>query len=122
MNPVAFFHPFTLSGWVALSCIMIQYLNWWPKPEYGFLGYLLPLPAFGCWGAVILYLMDWYVDSHTLWAAQYFNLIGSTAHISKMRLLTCYEDQMSRTLQTIIGGLPHRAFSFLNMPEILSVS
>lgn len=63
-NRNAFFHPFTLSGWVALSCIMIQYLNWWPKPEYGFLGYLLPLPAFGCWGAVILYLMDWFNRPH----------------------------------------------------------
>ncbi|KAG1757527.1 hypothetical protein EDB19DRAFT_1622872 [Suillus lakei] len=59
-NRSSFFHPFTLSAWVALSCIMIQYLDWWPKPEYGFLGYLPPLPAFGCWGAVVLYLMDWF--------------------------------------------------------------
>ncbi|KAG2159910.1 uncharacterized protein EDB93DRAFT_1073991 [Suillus bovinus] len=59
-NRSTFFHPFTFSVWVALACIMIQYLNWWPKPEYGFLGYLQPLPAFACWGAVILYLADWF--------------------------------------------------------------
>lgn len=63
-NRSAFFHPFTLSAWVALSCIMIQYLDWWFRPEYGFLGYLTPLPAFGCWGAVILYLVDWFNRSH----------------------------------------------------------
>jgi len=55
----AFFHPFTLSVWVALSSIMIQLLDWWPKPEYGILGYFPPFPAFGCWGAVMLYLIDW---------------------------------------------------------------
>ncbi|KAG0708903.1 hypothetical protein DFH29DRAFT_794715 [Suillus ampliporus] len=59
-NRSAFFHPFTLSVWVALSSIMIQLLDWWPKPEYGPLGYFPPLPAFGCWGAVILYLIDWF--------------------------------------------------------------
>ncbi|KAG2154890.1 hypothetical protein DEU56DRAFT_868418 [Suillus clintonianus] len=63
-NRSAFFHPFTLSAWVGLSCIMIQYLNWWPKPEYGLLGYLAPLPAFGSWGAVMLYLMDWFNRPH----------------------------------------------------------
>jgi RimJ/RimL family protein N-acetyltransferase len=40
---------------------MVQLLDWWPKPEYGLLGYLPALPAFGSWGAVMLYLIDWYV-------------------------------------------------------------
>lgn len=56
----AAFHPLTLSLWVGLSCVMIQLLNWWPKPEYRLLGWLLPLPAFGCWGVPILFAIDWY--------------------------------------------------------------
>ncbi|KAJ8596918.1 hypothetical protein M405DRAFT_780660 [Rhizopogon salebrosus TDB-379] len=59
-NRSACFHPITLSVWVALSCIMVQLLDWWPKPEYGLLGYLPALPAFGSWGAVMLYLIDWF--------------------------------------------------------------
>lgn len=59
----AAFHPLTLSLWVGLSCIMIQLLGWWPKPEYRWLGWLLPLPAFGCWGVPILFGIDWYVSA-----------------------------------------------------------
>ncbi|KAF8445988.1 hypothetical protein L210DRAFT_3391951 [Boletus edulis BED1] len=58
-NRRAAFHPLTLSLWVGLSCIMIQLLNWWPIPEYRWLGWLLPLPAFGCWGVPILFALDW---------------------------------------------------------------
>ncbi|KAG9314404.1 hypothetical protein JVU11DRAFT_5201 [Chiua virens] len=58
-NRQAAFHPLTLSLWVALSCIMIQLLHWWPKQEYGWLGWLLPLPAFGCWGVPVLFAIDW---------------------------------------------------------------
>ncbi|KAH0838341.1 hypothetical protein J3R83DRAFT_6620 [Lanmaoa asiatica] len=56
----AAFHPLILSLWVGLSCIMIQLLNWWPKLEYRLLGWLLPLPAFGCWGIAILFAIDWF--------------------------------------------------------------
>ncbi|KAG8219852.1 hypothetical protein J3R82DRAFT_830 [Butyriboletus roseoflavus] len=59
-NRRAAFHPLTLSLWVGLSCIMIQILNWWPKPEYRLLGWLLPLPAFGCCGVPILFAIDWF--------------------------------------------------------------
>ena len=50
---------------------MIQLLDWWPKPEYRLLGWLLPLPAFGCWGVPILFAIDWYTPAldwliHTL--------------------------------------------------------
>ncbi|KAH7931025.1 hypothetical protein BV22DRAFT_1124432 [Leucogyrophana mollusca] len=58
-NRRAAFHPLTLSIWVALSSIMVQLLDWWPKPSYGWLGYLAPLPAFGCWAMPTLYLVDW---------------------------------------------------------------
>ncbi|EIW86663.1 hypothetical protein CONPUDRAFT_95409 [Coniophora puteana RWD-64-598 SS2] len=53
------FHPITLALWLALSAIMTQSLGWGPKPEFGWAGYLLPLPAFGCWGIALLYLLDW---------------------------------------------------------------
>ena len=122
-NFIACFHPLTLSLWVALSCIMIQLLDWWPKPEYGLLGYFPPFPAFGCWGAVMLYLIDWYVDVQPFAGTPHeFNSIGSIAHPSRMRLTTCCEDRMLRTLQSIIAGLPPRAFSSLNMTEISLVS
>ncbi|KAF8560401.1 hypothetical protein OG21DRAFT_1480212 [Imleria badia] len=58
-NKRAAFHPLMLSLWVGLSCIMIQLLDWWPKPEYRLLGWLLPLPAFGCWGVPLLFAIDW---------------------------------------------------------------
>lgn len=59
----AAFHPLTLSLWVGLSCVMIQLLDWWPKPEYHLLGHLSPLPAFACWGVPILFAIDWYIPT-----------------------------------------------------------
>ncbi|KIJ68391.1 hypothetical protein HYDPIDRAFT_165250 [Hydnomerulius pinastri MD-312] len=58
-NRRAALHPLTISMWVAISCIMVQLLGWWPKPEYGPLGWLSPLPAFGCWGVPFLFAIDW---------------------------------------------------------------
>lgn len=58
-NRRAVFHPFTLSIWVALSCIMVEYLGWWPNPEHGFLRFFSPMPAFACWAVLILALIDW---------------------------------------------------------------
>ncbi|KAF9229336.1 hypothetical protein BS17DRAFT_792287 [Gyrodon lividus] len=58
-NRRAAFHLLTLSIWVGLSCIMTQLLGWWPRPEHGWIGWLSPLPAFGCWGVPILFAIDW---------------------------------------------------------------
>lgn len=58
-NRRAVFHPFTLSIWVALSCIMIQYFGWWPNPEHGFWRFFSTVPAFACWAVPILALIDW---------------------------------------------------------------
>lgn len=58
-NRRAALHPLTLSIWVALSCVMIEYFSWWPNPEHGFLGWLSPVPAFACWAVPILSLIDW---------------------------------------------------------------
>ncbi|KAI6162218.1 hypothetical protein EDD17DRAFT_1729142 [Pisolithus thermaeus] len=58
-NRRAVFHPFTLTMWVALSCIMIQYFSWWPNPEHGFLRFFSAVPAFACWAVPILAWIDW---------------------------------------------------------------
>ncbi|KAF9241323.1 hypothetical protein BU15DRAFT_87245 [Melanogaster broomeanus] len=60
-NKRAALHPFTLSIWVAISCIMIQFMAWWPNTQHGWIGWLSPLPAFGCWGVPILFALDWYI-------------------------------------------------------------
>ncbi|KAF8922495.1 hypothetical protein CPB85DRAFT_1267829 [Mucidula mucida] len=53
-------HPLTLSIWVGLSCVFVQYMNWWPsQSQYGWLGYLAPVPAFMALAAPILALSDW---------------------------------------------------------------
>lgn len=52
-------HPLTISLWVALSCIFVQFMQWWPDSEYGFWGYLSPLPAFGSMAIPIMFLIDW---------------------------------------------------------------
>ncbi|EGN92965.1 hypothetical protein SERLA73DRAFT_116601 [Serpula lacrymans var. lacrymans S7.3] len=59
-NRRAVFHPLVISIWVALSSVMVQLLGWWPKPEYGWMTYLAPLPAFGSWGVAILFFLDWF--------------------------------------------------------------
>jgi len=58
-NKRAALHPFTLSIWVAISCVMIQFMAWWPNTQHGWIGWLSPLPAFGCWGVPILFALDW---------------------------------------------------------------
>ncbi|THV04894.1 hypothetical protein K435DRAFT_826698 [Dendrothele bispora CBS 962.96] len=52
-------HWLTLATWVALSSIFVKFMQWWPKPEYGYLGYLNPLPAFACVAVPIFALIDW---------------------------------------------------------------
>ncbi|KAJ7597089.1 hypothetical protein C8J56DRAFT_919158 [Mycena floridula] len=47
--------------WMLLSCILIQYMQWWPTDNrYGILGYLRPLPAFAAVAAPIIALLDWF--------------------------------------------------------------
>ncbi|KAL5535533.1 hypothetical protein ACEPAF_3627 [Sanghuangporus sanghuang] len=52
-------HPMVLSAWVALSCIFIQLLNWWPDPHFGSWGYLRPLPGFAVMSLPIMFYIDW---------------------------------------------------------------
>ncbi|KAH9835599.1 uncharacterized protein C8Q71DRAFT_87665 [Rhodofomes roseus] len=59
-NMKVYMHPITLAIWGGLSCIFIQYMQWWPHPDYGFLGYFLPLPGFACMAVPIMFLCDWF--------------------------------------------------------------
>jgi hypothetical protein len=56
---LAYVHPLTISSWVALSCLFVQRMGWWPKPEHGYIGYLSPLPAFASMAVPIMFLIDW---------------------------------------------------------------
>jgi len=59
-NRQAYSHPLTLSVWIAMSCIMIQIMHWWPNPSvHGNISYLRPLPAFACIAVPIMFLIDW---------------------------------------------------------------
>jgi hypothetical protein len=56
---IAATHWLTLSIWLALSLAMVEYMQWWPKPEQGLLGYLGPIPAFGAMAVPFIALFDW---------------------------------------------------------------
>ena len=56
---LAYVHPLTISSWIALSCLFIQRMRWWPNPEHGYLGYLSPIPAFASVAVPIMFLIDW---------------------------------------------------------------
>ncbi|KAI0732348.1 hypothetical protein C8Q72DRAFT_144638 [Fomitopsis betulina] len=53
-------HPITLAIWGGLSCMFIQYMQWWPHPDHGIFGYLLPIPGFASMAVPIMFLVDWF--------------------------------------------------------------
>lgn len=86
---VAYTNPLVLSVWIGLSCIFVQFMGWWPRPEvHGLLSYLSPLPAFGSMAVPVMFMIDWCVirlfsvESHLL------HNTGSTALTSKSSLST----------------------------------
>ncbi|PIL32014.1 hypothetical protein GSI_06718 [Ganoderma sinense ZZ0214-1] len=58
-NKKLYFHPLVLSAWVGLACVFAEFMNWWPKPEFGVYGYLSPIPAFGSLAIVFMFGIDW---------------------------------------------------------------
>ncbi|KAI1797833.1 hypothetical protein LXA43DRAFT_909947 [Ganoderma leucocontextum] len=58
-NKKLYFHPLVLSAWIGLACVFAEFMNWWPKPEYGIYGYLSPVPAFGSLAIVFMFGIDW---------------------------------------------------------------
>ncbi|KZT74669.1 hypothetical protein DAEQUDRAFT_753453 [Daedalea quercina L-15889] len=59
-NVKVYTHPIMLAIWGGLSCIFIQYMQWWPHPDYGYLGYLLPIPGFASMAVPLMFLVDWF--------------------------------------------------------------
>lgn len=52
--------PVTISLWVLLSAIFVQYMKWWPaSTEYGWVSYLRPLPALASMAVPIMFFVDW---------------------------------------------------------------
>ncbi|KII93518.1 hypothetical protein PLICRDRAFT_101986 [Plicaturopsis crispa FD-325 SS-3] len=58
-NRRAYVHPLTISAWIAISCIFIEFMHWWPNTDHGLWGYLSPVPAFGSTAVPIMFLIDW---------------------------------------------------------------
>ena len=58
-----YFHPLILSAWVGLSCVFIQLMDWWPKPDQGLYRFLVPVPAFGSLAIAFMFAIDWYEAS-----------------------------------------------------------
>ncbi|KAJ7492566.1 hypothetical protein FB451DRAFT_1218829 [Mycena latifolia] len=58
-NRRAYYHPLVLSVWLGLSAVLIEYMDWWPKPKVGMFTYLSPLPAFASIFVPIMFLIDW---------------------------------------------------------------
>ena len=58
---VVYSHPLVLSTWIGLACAFAEYMNWWPRADYGIYGYLSPVPAFGSLAIVFMFGIDWYV-------------------------------------------------------------
>ncbi|CDO75258.1 hypothetical protein BN946_scf184967.g11 [Trametes cinnabarina] len=65
MEPIAianrklYANPLVISLWIGLSCVFIEYMNWWPKPEHGLLGYLAPFPGFAALSVAFMFAIDW---------------------------------------------------------------
>ena len=54
-------HPFTLSAWLLLSYVIVEFSSMWPTSQYGFLGYLRPVPIFAACAVPIMFFIDWYI-------------------------------------------------------------
>ena len=55
-------NPLVLATWVGLSCVFVEYMSWWPKPEHGVLGYFAPVPAFATLSIALMFAIDWCVS------------------------------------------------------------
>ncbi|KAJ7361681.1 hypothetical protein DFH08DRAFT_844860 [Mycena albidolilacea] len=58
-NRRALYSPLYIAVWLALSAAFIEFMDWYPKPHYGFLGYLQPLPGFATIFVPLMFAVDW---------------------------------------------------------------
>ena len=55
----AYTHPIILAIWVALSSAFVQYMEWWPKHQAEWGGYLKVLPGFAAMAVAVMFFVDW---------------------------------------------------------------
>ncbi|KAF7339423.1 hypothetical protein MSAN_02156400 [Mycena sanguinolenta] len=55
----AYFNPIYVAVWLGLSAAFLEYMKWYPKPQFGWLGYLQPIPAFATTFVPLMFLVDW---------------------------------------------------------------
>ena len=53
---------FGIAIWLAVSSALVPFLHWWPTGDYGYLGYLRPLPAYAICALPLMFLVDWSVN------------------------------------------------------------
>lgn len=50
---------FSLALWILISSVLVQVMQWWPATEFGWLGWLRPLPAYAICSLPLMFLVDW---------------------------------------------------------------
>jgi len=58
-NRRAYYNPLFIAVWLGLSAAFIEFMNWYPKPQYGWIGYLQPLPGFATIFVPLIFAIDW---------------------------------------------------------------
>ncbi|KAK7064181.1 hypothetical protein R3P38DRAFT_2822905 [Favolaschia claudopus] len=58
-NRRTYYHPIYIAVWLVCSSVFMEFMNWYPKPEHGWIGYLQPLPAFGTLFVPLMFAVDW---------------------------------------------------------------
>jgi GNAT superfamily N-acetyltransferase len=86
-NRRAYFHPLTIAVWLLVSSIFTEVMEWWPKSQYGILGYLSPLRAFASTAVPIMYLIDWlnrpFFEKHLQDALQKADVLDVSEYYSR---------------------------------------
>ncbi|KAF9481382.1 hypothetical protein BDN70DRAFT_876342 [Pholiota conissans] len=86
-NNKTYTHPVTIAIWLALSSIFIQYMNWWPSGDFGWISYLKPFPALASLAVPVMFAVDWinrpYFEELTQEALRYGDLKDIKAYYSK---------------------------------------
>jgi len=53
-------HPLAIVTWFAVSTLLAQVFDLWPKTEFGWVEYMRPVPIYACSVLPIVFLMDWF--------------------------------------------------------------
>jgi len=59
-NKEIYKNRYGLALWILISSVLVQVLHWWPAVEFGWLGWLRPLPAYAICSLPLMFIIDWY--------------------------------------------------------------